>query len=138
LKELSQFRVAGSNSVRKVARFKNNSNTASVTCEHLLSYLADKFNTTVELVNDPNDASFAKVVDGKVIINMVNKPNNVSDSNYILEQGIHEFTHLVLAYLQANYPSLYIELLDKVEQIEGISDEVYKYDVTKREEALVR
>jgi hypothetical protein len=138
LKELSQYRVAGSNSVRKVARFKNNSNTASVTCEHLLSYLADKFNTTVELVNDPNDASFAKVVDGRVIINMAHKPDNLSDSNYILEQGVHEFTHLVLAYLQANYPSLYIELLDKVEQIEGISDEVYKYDVTKREEALVR
>ena len=70
---------------------------------------------------------------------MAHKPDdNLPNSAYILEQGIHEFTHLVLAYLQANYPSLYIELLDKVEQIEGISDEVYKYDVTKREEALVR
>lgn len=140
-KNLAWFREPGMNSVRNQSRFKNNSKTEllSKQCEKLLEFLAERFGTTVELVNSPDDY-FAKVIGGKVVINMSKKPDNVSESVYILEQGVHEFTHLALAYVQANYPSVYIELLSALSALGKVdlNADVYKYDITRQEEIAVR
>ncbi len=110
----------------------------------LLDFFADKFNTTVDIINDVKANWFARVNGGIVQINIAKKPEDMSMESYILEQGVHEFTHLAVAYLRATNMDGYLQLINKMRSVENLlpkeitENENYGEGVDQMEEYLVR
>lgn len=111
--------------------------------QDFLLALADKFGTTVKIVQDNTLQYLASVQDGQVIINLAKKPNNIGLGTYIMEQAVHEFTHLMLSYLRAKYPTLYYRLINDISKVlpEALliseTEPEYTSDYEKAEEAIV-
>lgn len=117
--------------------------------EVLINFLADKFNTTVDIINDSSKDFFAKVDNGKVIINMGKKPGSkyqsMNDSQYVATMAVHEFTHLMLANLRAQNPTQYYDLIKLIQNANprilagiNVSGEVYDSEISVIEEKIVR
>lgn len=61
-----------------------------------------------------------------------------TQENYVLQQSLHEFTHLMIADLQANNFEKYMELVRRARMIEGLqTNEVYDTQTKAIEEWLV-
>lgn len=118
--------------------------------EIMLDFLAKKFNTIVEVVQLPtkdkkgNEINqwFARVNDGVVQINMGRYNEKMgTQAQYILQKGVHEFTHLVLADLLANNPDEYMRLYQMCKNNTAFrfTDDsgVYKTEQEQIEEQLV-
>ena len=90
--------------------------TDSALCRGFLQTLSEYFNLDIQTVEDPTDPNLARVLNGKIIINVAKK-GNVSTNTYIIEQGVHEFTHLVLANLQAHHGNLYYDMMQRVKTL---------------------
>lgn len=110
--------------------------------EIMLDFLAKKFNTTVEVVKLPDENWFARVNDGVVQINMGRYDESMgTEAQYILQKGVHEFTHLVLADLLANNPDEYMRLYQMCQNNPAFrftdNSGVYKTQQEQIEEKLV-
>lgn len=110
----------------------------------LFDFLAKKFNTTVDIMNDPNADWFARINGGIVQINVGKKPESIDTNQYILQQGIHEFAHLVVADLKTNNIDAYMQLITKMRdssiaiQKNITENSHYQEGIDSMEEQLVR
>jgi hypothetical protein len=76
--------------------------------------LASMFGTRVEIINDTQSSVLAQVKDGLIVINIAKKPEAQSVVDYLLEQSIHEFSHLAVLALRANDPEQYLKLIQLI------------------------
>ena len=101
--------------------------------KRVMQVLSERYKMDVTLENidssDPNGRHFAFVKDGKIVINTAkfaeynaklraqgeDELNDISE--YIMIKGIHEFTHLVIAGIQARDGNNYYQLMNYIKQI---------------------
>lgn len=100
--------------------------------KRVLNVLSERYGMDITIENvpesDPNSTHFAFVRDGKIIINTskfndynrkLRESNNkeISLEEYIMLKGLHEFTHLVIAGIQARDGNNYYQLINYVKQV---------------------
>lgn len=108
--------------------------------KRMLQFLGDKFNTTVEIISDSRQDFVAKVENGKVIINTAKKSASESVEKFVATQAIHEFTHLMLAYLRAQQTDVYLSIMRNVNATLSADQlgDAYATEIQRLEENLVR
>ena len=112
----------------------------------LLNKLSETFGTNVKVDTFEGVTDKAFIQDGTVCINIPsNLEGNISD--YILQQGLHEFTHLALVALRAKDPDTYAKLIASIgsvirfnnnEDITMVEQQIYDSKTKQIEEYLVR